>query len=212
MLSELPWIPAIGVRKHAVLRTAMRGNERNVLPAHAASRSDSLVKQPGFLEGVGSQRSASCILCRGPGQACLLSLANSEGDGAPRGAPTISALWARRASGATHAPRGAPPAAFLSPAPCFRGAHLAGFDTRKSGAASATRCRSIVQPLKAAGHSAGGRLAEASRPCGYEPQRRAPHPAPPSGSSLEDAPRRAGRVQIKCAALTGDKFFCATCL
>ena len=59
----------------------------------------------------------------------------------------------------------------------------------RTRAASAARRRPSVQPSKAAGPSAGGRLAEASRPCGYEPQRWAPHPAPPSGSSLEDAPR-----------------------
>ena len=37
-----------------------------------------------------------------------------------------------------------------------------------------------VQPFKAAGHSAGGRLARASRARGYKPRPRAPHPVLPS--------------------------------
>ena len=142
-----------------------------------------------FSNSLRSQRSAARILYRGPGQARLLSPRKHRGGWSTARRTIVSALWARRASGETHAPRGAPPAAFLSPAPCFRGAHTCGLWTRKSGAASAARRRPSVQPSKAAGPSAGGRLAEASRPCGYEPQRRAPHPAPPSGSSLEDAPR-----------------------
>ncbi len=45
-----------------------------------------------------------------------------------------------------------------------------------SGAASAARRRPSVQPLKAAGHNAGGRLAGASRVRGYKPRPRAPPP------------------------------------
>jgi hypothetical protein len=66
-------------------------------------------------------------------------------------------------------------AAFLSPAPCFRGAQTAEFSP-PSGAASAARRRPSVQPLKAAGHNAGGRLAGASRVRGYKPRPRAPPP------------------------------------
>ena len=59
------------------------------------------------------------------------------------------------------------------------GAVLPGCDGTRAGspirAASAALRRRRVQPLKAAGHNAGGRLARASRGWGYESRPRAPH-------------------------------------
>ena len=125
----------------------------------------------------------------------------------PRAGPSRLSPLAFRPKG-----DGAPCGATISPTPCGVAAPCEGTDRHAAlhrgfsvpgavlpwgatqanqpatGAASAARRRPSVQPSKAAGPGAGGRLAEASRPCGYEPQRRAPHPAPPSGSSLEDAP------------------------
>ncbi len=87
-----------------------------------------------------------------------------EGFGGPR--PTLM--------GAPHS--GTPPAAFLSPAPCFR-AGLAERSSRPlAGWLPPPLASRLVQPFKAAGLSAGGRLAGASRAPGYKPCPRAPPP------------------------------------
>jgi hypothetical protein len=82
------------------------------------------------------------------------------------------ASWRR-----TRAPRRSM-AAFLSPGPCFR-APTDGSSPPLSGDLRLLR-RRLVQPSKAAGPSAGGRLPGTSRRWGYEPRPRAPHPVPPS--------------------------------
>ena len=109
---------------------------------------------------------------------------------------TVPRFGARRASWV----RRTRPAAlhlrlFCPSGPCFRARTEALRPTVIRAAFAALHPR-LVQPLKAAGLSAGGRLPGASRHRGYEPQRRAPHPVPPSGSSLEDAPRMNGIHRI----------------
>jgi hypothetical protein len=73
-------------------------------------------------------------------------------------------------------PSGAPPAAFLSPAPCFRSGRGCALRAPLAGRLPPPLASRHVQPFKAAGPSAGGRLAGASRSCGYKPQQRAPPP------------------------------------
>ena len=72
------------------------------------------------------------------------------------------------------APRGAPSRRFQSSGPCFR-APTGGVPPALIRAAFAALRPRRVQPLKAAGPSAGGRLPEASRERGCEPRPRAPH-------------------------------------
>ena len=54
-----------------------------------------------------------------------------------------------------------------------------------------------VQPSKAAGHRAGGRVPATSRVQGYEPRPRAPHPAPSSARLRKTPLVRAGRKDYK---------------
>ena len=85
-----------------------------------------------------------------------------------------SALGARCASRVeTHAPCGAPSAAFLSPGPCFR-ARTEGLAANRIQAAFAALHPHRVQPLKAVPLSGDGRRAGASRARGYESRPRAP--------------------------------------
>ena len=123
------------------LRAGMTKNEtRRVRRKWPSQNSDSIVKQPA---PAARQAPSPVLFDRGPGQAGLsFALAKARGmEHREAHQHILRALGARRASGETHAPRGAPPAAFLSPAPCFPGAYLTGFLTRKSGAASAARRR-----------------------------------------------------------------------
>ena len=103
-------------------------------------RFDCQTARPRFRgHGGKSQRSALRILCRGPGKAGLpVPLAKCEGawSTARRNHVILRALGAACVRCKTHAPRGAPQAAFLSPAPCFRGAKLRASRAR-IGAASA---------------------------------------------------------------------------
>ena len=77
----------------------------------------------------------------------------------------------------TRAPPGAPSAAFLSPGPYLPGARRRTFALPIRQASARLRPHR-VQPSKAAGRRAGGRLPEASREQGYEPRPQAPHPTP----------------------------------
>ena len=105
-----------------------------------------------------------------PYSLCLFLPLTMRGDGAPIGAtiPDVHAFFSKawRLS-ARH--RG-----FSVP-----GAVLPGCDGTRAGslirAASAALRRRRVQPFKAAGHNAGGRLARASRVPAYEADPRAPH-------------------------------------
>ena len=157
---------------------------------HRCCRYASVRLQQGSEDYPATPSTIARILCRGPGQARLglAPLPFSQRRMERRAAqPSVQRLAAlprlARARIATRRSIGG----FSVPGAVLPwGATQA--NQPATGAASAARRRPSVQPSKAAGPSAGGRLAEASRPCGYEPQRRAPHPAPPSGSSLEDAP------------------------
>jgi hypothetical protein len=115
-----------------------------------------------------------------------------RGGGAPRGASleqvalvgrdaTLARRGPSRATGTP--PRGAPPWR-CRPRVRFRLRHC-----------RRTRCEGSTPP----GDSARTRP-RASRIRGYEP-RSTPHPAPPSGSSPEDAPRRAGFIPITLDAI-----------
>src|SRR5581483_10142046 len=81
-------------------------------------------------------------------------------------------------------PSGAPPAAFLSPGPCFR-ARMGGLPPSLIRAAFAALPPHRVQPLKAVPPSGDGRLPEASRRCACEAHLRAPHPTPPTRTPPE---------------------------
>ncbi len=135
----------------------------------APSSTDSIIKQPAE-----SQRSAAPVLC-GAGCAVLFF----QPAFVPRGwsaawRTSQSALGARCASRVeTHAPCGAPSAAFLSPGPCFR-ARTEGLAANRIQAAFAALHPHRVQPLKAVPLSGDGRRAGASRARGYEPRPRAP--------------------------------------
>ena len=109
-----------------------------------------------------------------------------RGGGAPKGAPQapVSSAFALAGCGATTAgrafkagapPSDAPPVAFLVPV-----GRASGRATGRLAALPGTGrlppplLTRRVQPLKAAGRNAGGRLAGASRVRGYEPRPQAP--------------------------------------
>ena len=125
-----------------------------------------------------------------------VTLANKKCEGVEhRKAHHGSALRRPRPNGDA-SPSGAPLAAFLSSGPCFR-ARTGGHRPTPIRAAFAALRPCLVQPLKAAGHRAGGRLPEASRYRGYKPQQRAPH-LPRVGSVLQNAPRvREARMRLR---------------
>jgi hypothetical protein len=119
--------------------------------------------------------------------AFLLPPAYSEGV-ERRVAPILAALSEARARPAkTRAPRGAPLAAFLSLAPCFRSGRGKALRLPRAGRLPPPLASRHVQPFKAAGLSAGGRLARASRGCACEARPRAPH-LPHSENASRSAP------------------------
>ena len=75
-------------------------------------------------------------------------------------------------------PSEAPPRLFRPRRPCFRMGDPEGFWLLRSGRLPPPFVTRRVQPLRAVGHNADGRLAGASRRRGYEPRPRAPHPIP----------------------------------
>src|SRR5665647_1712957 len=100
------------------------------------------------------------------------------------------ALRRRRVLRSTRSPLGAPPAAFLSPAPCFR-ARDGGLVPALIRAAFAALRPRRVQPFKADPLSRAGRLPEASRCRGYKPQQQAP-PLPRGRQCPAERPSRGG--------------------
>jgi hypothetical protein len=184
----------------------VRRRDRIALRAIRATRA-SIVKQPAadkartiapVVSGAGAP-SPPGLRVRGSRASLFHSGREARGDGAPRGARIVRACGA----GASCAEDARAPwrsvAAFLSPAPCFpaRNGRLLAFLIRAASAALRSR---HVQPFRAAGLSAGGRLARASRARGYEPRSRAPHPAP-SARRLRKTPsdeQGEGGVGGKC--------------
>ena len=157
-----------------------------------------------------------------------------RGDGAPRGATFFRALRGAGASGEDAlAPRRST-CGFSVPGAVLPGGRPAkALGLCRPGRLPPPVAPAHVQPLKADPPSGAGRLAGASRewitnpPAGAastEPHFRGSRSeprgcrisgtrlsaAPPSGSSLEDAPRRAGHGQDKGAQTSGDKFFLRT--
>jgi hypothetical protein len=98
-----------------------------------------------------------------------------RGDGAPSGAPGLSVL--PRPLAKARAPLGAPSRLFCPRDRIFR-MRDGGLFALLIQRASARFRPHRVQPSKAAGRRAGGRLPEASRERGYEPRPQAPHPTP----------------------------------
>jgi hypothetical protein len=123
-----------------------------------------------------------------------------RGWSAARRIHSIRAWRSASVLGEGRAPRGAPWRRFLTPGPRFQ-VHVSSFlrsSARRLNTMNALRPRRGPRRPCPASSSRRGRSAPRSGPgtsrCrGNEPQQQAPHPAPPSGSSLEDAPRRAGR-------------------
>ena len=102
----------------------------------------------------------------------------ARGGGAPKGAPQLPfrlTATAGRAFKAGASPSDAPPAAFLSPGPCFR-VRDGGLFALFIRAAFAALRPHLVQPFKADPHSRAGRLPGASRCRGYKPRQQAPPP------------------------------------
>ena len=98
-----------------------------------------------------------------------------RGGGAPKGATTVSRLSTGRALAIGRvAFRRSTCGDFCPRRPCFLAGSLESLAGLSTWAAPATLRVPRIQPLKAARHSAGGRLAGASRVRGYEPRPQAP--------------------------------------
>ena len=110
---------------HAWMRIIM---DARVKPAHDAENMARTTRTYRFTFQTANFQSTCAIariLCRGPGQARLGSVPLPFGRGgwsAARRNHQSNALRRGRALRGHGSPRGAPSAAFLSPAPCFRGA------------------------------------------------------------------------------------------